>query len=821
MATDRFLIAPFDKESGLQRNVKPFLIPDSAFSELNNAYVFRGRVRKRFGSRWMGNTQLESRFRIKLPVKSNASTGNWSGKVPLCSYNLGLTDGTGAASGTVPGGTYGLGQYFIIGAETDTVTVLGTPGIMTRTGGSSTTHTFNTTTGAYVFAGAPANTAIYFYNLSPIATPAIGQMFSIGSEVFTVNALNVGVTPAPMLRSGSSTKATYDTLATAGGGSVVIEGSEKDKDVYFYPSLPVMGLQTFDNSNITDATLIGFDTRFAYTYSGGWDRLSGETAPGDARWSGNNSQFFWGCTWTGLTPDVKVFFTTNFNQAEPNNMRSLTGTTWKTFKPEVKSGHFMIAARIIVLFKNRLVAFNTWEGAAGTEVNYPNRARYSQVGSPLEATAWRQDIRGKGNAIDCPAEGHIVTVEFLKDRLIVFFQNSTWELVYVGNQAYPFAWQQINTELGVESVSSVVPFDKAVIGLGVVGIHACTGANVTRIDEKIPREIFAVHNKDEGPLRVYGIRDYYVEMVYWSIPDTSRSSTVPYPNRVLIYNYASGTWAYNDDSITCFGYYHPITPGVTWDSEVITWDSNLTWDSGALSAGFKQVVAGNQEGYTFIIDNDCTTNAPVLQITNMSVTGNNITITSIDHNLQQGDYVYLQDIVATGTLDDINDTIFPISNVTPHTFTIMTTTALTGVYQGNGTIARVSNISIKTKEYNFYMDSGRNAYISKIDFHVDRTTAGAIDVDYYVSTSSTPMLSLGSGTKLGTGTLTTSAYALAPFELKSTRVWHPIYLQAAGEVIQLHLKFNDTQMRDTVLRESGFQLHGMVFHSTPSSARLQ
>lgn len=743
MATDRFLIAPFDKESGLQRNVKPFLIPDSAFSELNNAYVFRGRVRKRFGSRWMGNTQLESRFRIKLPVKSNASTGNWSGTVPITAATV------------------------------------------------------------------------------PIATPAIGQMFSIGSEVFTVNALNVGVTPAPMLRSGSSTKATYDTLATAGGGSVVIEGSEKDKDVYFYPSLPVMGLQTFDNSNITDATLIGFDTRFAYTYSGGWDRLSGETAPGDARWSGNNSQFFWGCTWTGLTPDVKVFFTTNFNQAEPNNMRSLTGTTWKTFKPEVKSGHFMIAARIIVLFKNRLVAFNTWEGAAGTEVNYPNRARYSQVGSPLEATAWRQDIRGKGNAIDCPAEGHIVTVEFLKDRLIVFFQNSTWELVYVGNQAYPFAWQQINTELGVESVSSVVPFDKAVIGLGVVGIHACTGANVTRIDEKIPREIFAVHNKDEGPLRVYGIRDYYVEMVYWSIPDTSRSSTVPYPNRVLIYNYASGTWAYNDDSITCFGYYHPITPGVTWDSEVITWDSNLTWDSGALSAGFKQVVAGNQEGYTFIIDNDCTTNAPVLQITNMSVTGNNITITSIDHNLQQGDYVYLQDIVATDTLDDINDMIFPISNVTPHTFTIMTATALTGVYQGNGTIARVSNISIKTKEYNFYMDSGRNAYISKIDFHVDRTTAGAIDVDYYVSTSSTPMLSLGSGTKLGTGTLTTSAYALAPFELKSTRVWHPIYLQAAGEVIQLHLKFNDLQMRNTVLRESGFQLHGMVFHSTPSSARLQ
>lgn len=49
---DRFLIAPFN--SGLQANLKPFLIPEDAFSQLLNAYVFRGRVTKRFGERLMG-----------------------------------------------------------------------------------------------------------------------------------------------------------------------------------------------------------------------------------------------------------------------------------------------------------------------------------------------------------------------------------------------------------------------------------------------------------------------------------------------------------------------------------------------------------------------------------------------------------------------------------------------------------------------------------------------------------------------------------------------------------------------------------------------
>ncbi len=52
---DKFLIAPLN--SGLQTDQKPFLIPDDAFAELNNAYIFRGRVRKRFGATFMNTSQ--------------------------------------------------------------------------------------------------------------------------------------------------------------------------------------------------------------------------------------------------------------------------------------------------------------------------------------------------------------------------------------------------------------------------------------------------------------------------------------------------------------------------------------------------------------------------------------------------------------------------------------------------------------------------------------------------------------------------------------------------------------------------------------------
>ena len=72
MAYDKFLIAPLN--SGLETDRRPWLIPDEAFSRLRNAYNFRGRIRKRFGSELLQGSdavdpsieQLLSRLRINI-----------------------------------------------------------------------------------------------------------------------------------------------------------------------------------------------------------------------------------------------------------------------------------------------------------------------------------------------------------------------------------------------------------------------------------------------------------------------------------------------------------------------------------------------------------------------------------------------------------------------------------------------------------------------------------------------------------------------------------------------------------------------------------
>jgi len=726
MPSDRFMIAPFDK--GLQENVRPWLISDDAFAELTNAYVFRGRVRKRFGSQLMNSDKatavapLYSRLRIAL------SGG-------AC---VGITDGAGAATGTVPGAVFKIGQAFSIGDEIFTVTVLGAPGVMITTG-ASTTMTYNTTTGAYAFDGADATTQIYFY-----------------------------------------------------------------------PAEPVMGISTLEKAEINYERTIAFDTQFAYQYNGvSWERL------GTGVWTGTDYDFFWAINYRGSNDYDNLVFVTNNKVSE---MMYWDGTTWTAFAPVYNSAtaKTIKSARLIVSFKDRLLLLNTVEDVAGTNRSFPNRVRYSQNGTPVAANSFYANIPGKGDKIDAPTRQAIISAKVLKDRLIVFFERSTWELAYTHNDVEPFVWQELNAELGCESTFSIVPFDKAVLGIGDVGIHACNGMNVERIDKSIPDEVFSIHNKNDGVFRVHGVRDYSTELVYWTFPS---QNDVTYPNKVLVFNYKNNSWAFNDDTFTAWGYYQNQSD-ITWEISEKTWQETLEiWNSGVLESKFRQVIGGNQQGYVFIVSSNTSRNAPSLQLTNITNVGDEATIVMENHNLSAEDFVLIEN--AQG-ITSLNDKIYQVVIVDEDTVTVVENDGITGTYTGGGTAARVSRIDIRTKQYNFYVKKGKNALINKVNFYVDKTTNGQITVDSFPSASQVSLLDAGTANNsiVGTNILETTPYDTIPLEASQARIWHPIYLQAEGEVIQLRLYMNDKQMTDVDITSSDFQLNAMLFFAQPVG-RLQ
>lgn len=803
MAYDRFLIAPLS--TGLQTDLRPWLIPEDALTQLNNAYVFRGRIRKRFGSIYMFQTPLSSRLGVQLAS----------------------TDGGGTASGIVPGiiDPTRFGQAFSIGTEIFTVPITGTPVVMLDTG-SASTKTFNTTTGAYVFTGVSALTPIIFYPATPVmglANYELGPINNQPSFAWDTQFAYKFVT-TQWLRSTDGITPTWHGNDLNFFWVSNWSGFEADEVVMFVSNFQA----TIGTSPaLTDDPIWAFSDEFAVP---GWQPYS-------------------------YSPDATI---------NTENQQPFTVTqTRKTAVDGDTISSFVETARIVLPFKDRLILLNTIESTitdatpydptnhgtriasgvtpakynSGTTTNtaYVNRCRYSINGSPFAFNAFLQPkftykptttsadvfVSSGAGFIDAPTEEAIISAEFIKDRLIVYFERSTWELVYTGNQILPFVWQKINTELGAEGTFSVVPFDKVVLGIGNVGVHACSGANVERIDNKIPDEIFAIKNKNEGVKRVAGIRDYFTEMVYWTFPSNEENQSEKFPNQILVYNYKTGSWALNNDCITTWGYFEQQTD-ITWQSVQDTWENaDYTWNSGVIQAQFRQIIAGNQQGWVFIIAPDVARNAGVMQISNATAIGSTITLSIVDHTLNNGDYIYIEN---ASSVPGINGSIFSVTNLTPFDANKVTIQgSLGGTYAGGGTAARVSNIKIQSKQLNPYVSKGRNVYLAKVDFCVLRTSFGEITVFYSASSSELDMVqeAENSGCILGNSILETEAYTTVPFEKTQVRLWHPIYFQTEGEFIQFLLQFSDDQIRTPVIALSDFQLEGMIWHTMPTSSRLQ
>jgi len=832
--TDRFMIAPIN--SGVQTDLKPWLIPDDAFQTLNNAYVFRGRVRKRFGARVMNGSvdddvaQLHTRLRV----------------------NIGVTNGSGNFGPfTVPGATFAKGQMFSVGDAIFTVNALGTPAALLST--TAATGTYNTTTGSVTIANASINTNVYFYPATSVTGFVTYETSQINDELtyafdtqfayeYILNEWvmldNEGTSsPGASVWTGADYQfmwgKTWRGITNSESYLFVSNFKAADK-IRYYNGINwnyLAPLTSNTNRLLTGRLIVPFKNRLLVlnTVEAQYDGVSVGTSAGT---TGNfTTPVIGGYTYTYgryFVCGTNIYTITNVNPYVVVTSNYLTGTT-----PAATATFDNTTGVLTVIGNNTNASLPVlyFDPSTGVESSYVNRCRFSQNGNPVDPAynAWIETAAGLGGYIDAPTKEAITTCEFLKDRLIVYFERSVWELAYTSNQIIPFVWQQINTELGCESTFSVVPFDKVVLGVGNVGVHACNGSNVERIDQKIPDEVFKVANDNEGVFRVYGIRDYYTEMVYWTFPSEVEDSS--YPNRVLVYNYKNGSWAFNDDSITAFGYYQQ-QDAPTWGSSEETWEeSDSSWNEGVLQNKFRNVIAGNQQGFTFIVDPNDSSNCMALSITNVDLTATVgfMTITSINHNLQaisdfnapvQGDYVLIDNMVG---ISNANGIVYPVINVIDNnTFTVFNIDA-TGTYLGGGTIQRVSNINIVTKQYNFYVDQGRNALINKVDFLVDSTVNGQIVVDYQVSASSDLLLENfpPTNTILGTGILETSPYSSITLEATQDRLWHPVYLWAEGECIQLNMYMNDTQMRDLSIAHSDFVLNAMTFYAQPTSSRLQ
>jgi len=727
MTAKPYLIANI--RTGLERDVQPWLLPNDAFPNLEDCFMYRGRIERRKGYEFLG------RLVTFLGLATGAS---FSGTIP----NSPITPFTVFITVAVAGGTI---TFFDDGAGV----LIGNPG--------ANTGTINYATGAIVLNFVPA---------------IVGNV-----------------------------------------------------DVSFANNLPVMGLRTRDLDTPNVNQLIAFDTQKANLFSNSaqlFEDISFYKTTGTAfNWTGSNSQFFWTVNYLGAiwstngnfgfqnTPEATV-------PASGDGIRWYDGTGWVNFLPYVNNAHtvFLMGAQILVSYRNRLVALNTVEGTAyASPINFYQRARWSQNGTPYVASvappnqtsdndAWNSETIGKGGFIDAPTGEEIISAEFYKDTLIVYFEESTWQLRYTGNETLPFVWERINVDFGAESTFSTVPFDGGIISIGNYGIVSCDATGVKRIDQIIPDEVFQFHNGNDGPERVYGIRDYPRQLVYWTFPSSESNTT--FPNRVLVYNYLDGSYSFFNDSITCFGTYQSFND-TTWKLLNVGWQNYPSpWNSGVLQADYPQIVAGNQQG--FVLNNY---NGPgnIANGTSLTITG--ITqavpaiVTSVNHNMVEGTIITITDV---NGMTQLNGNQYQVSMpITANTFALqmlqpngswinVDSTAFTP-YAGSGFITIRNNFNVLTKTFNPFISNGDQVRLQWVDLYLETSPLMEFTMNVYLDENDNTPVQFD---------------FVAPTSPTLAKVWERMYVSAIGQFCQLEFTFDNEQMVDEAVSDGDVVIHAMM-----------
>lgn len=688
------LIAGFD---GLVKNVKPWITADKAFRSMINCYLYKTRVRKRFGSHLLGGSLNSAQLK----------------------YSIGITNPSGSFSTEI---TLSIGETIIVGSNRFIIT-----------------------------------------NIDPFTYVPTDPSITI---TYSSNTLTVQIDPP-----------------------------QPNIAINIAPGLPVQGLLLRETGEINFEDTVAFDTRKSYKHlNNQWVALGGEN-----NWSGDDSNFFWGVNYRGETAYQTYLYVVNYVAADGIKYLPNDSNDWVMIKPKTSDGE-LHTARLLVGFRDRLIALNTKELVDGAIRTFPARARWSQFGDPRNPDVSWLEAASRGGYRDAPTGQQIIGAKILKGHLIVYFERSTWELQYTGYDEYLFEWKQINSELGCESTFSTVPFDESILAIGNVGIHACNGIAVGRIDEQIPKEIYKIHNCCTSVERVHGIRDFVQEMVYWTVPYHRGNSR--FPNRILAYNYVEKAYSYFFDSFTCFGYYQRRRD-ITWSNAkdfYPNWRSaKESWQSGKSRSGFPDIIAGNQQGIVFVIDPQNNTNAPSLIVS--GVDGRKVTIK--DHNLTLYDYIRFE---STGLIVKINSVISEDQ--------IEVDTMLTSESAGD-MVRRVSNWYLKTKQFNPGTQVGLKFGFPHIDFLLDVTDNGEMTVDYIVNA--------GQGSNLSQIAVQDTFYGNMDLWSKPEMIddwtmieqeyaWHRYFPQAQGSFIQLIITMSDRQMRDWDIASEEFVLHAIILY---------
>lgn len=348
---------------------------------------------------------------------------------------------------------------------------------------------------------------------------------------------------------------------------------------------PCMGISTFTDDSASEVTLAASTTAI-FRWNTSEQRFQKLSVGGGVTLSGTDSDYFW---FEAFGPDA--FICNGLNKplkydpsASPPIV--LAGTDWSG------GGDLIYSAKACIRYKGRLLYFAIDDDNTGVK---QGRVRWTQIGNP---EGWDRST----DYLDAPTNDAFVTARLLGDRILVGFTREWWELAATGDPLDPFRWLRIPSEEGAVSLNCGVSFSEYVLFRSDVSISGIDGMGQSPVDDAIP-DLTVGWNPNAAEYTC-ATRYDQLRQVWWSYADRSEDK----PGHILVMQIEPGggrSWSvWTLSGVHCFGDTRNSS-NLLWDDVYETWDEvDWSWDSPAISAGFPQVLVGKRDGSVWIVTSD-------------------------------------------------------------------------------------------------------------------------------------------------------------------------------------------------------------------------
>ena len=774
---------------GLTTNPLAFNIDNDAFPKLYNFYSWRGRIKRKRGTFYLGQLEIQA-----ISVAS-----------PTLSWQLGpigTLDGSGNFSGNLitvfsfPAGITFVPESFNLSDGVNTYTEP-TPANGSLVGVVAGTGTINYATGDLTITGGnPGGTLVGNFSYYP-QLPVMGlRDFADASSTTNFplllafdkkNAYQLNQTPSEInFYNVTYYKATNTPFTWSGQDYNQFWTTNYSGCIWATNNVP--GMQYEPIASIVSGTVTTITTTLPMhdLITGDWVWFNEITDSDFTALNGNAYQitvtsstaFTIAVTTSGSTDMNDGIFQTltatspNVNSTgdgikwydhDPTAATGLPTTKnfgWVNFAPPLSSGdesisnlpagqYYLVGALAMQPFKDRLVFFKPWVKTSGsdTPIQLNSTIIWSWNGTPFyslplpntitsptvsrqtsDPTAYYVDMTGKGGFLSEGSSQSIVTISNNEDVILVGFTNHQTRLVYTSNDLYPFLFYTINRELGSSATFSAITLDRGALSIGTRGFIITSQTSCERFDLQIPDQVFTISANNNSLMRINSVRDFFKEWCYFSY--TPNSSSYTYPTQTFMYNYRDNTWAIFYENFTAHGNYYKSL-NYTWATlPYATWTEWVEpWGSATLDALFPSIVGGTPQGYV-LIKAQGTGEALSCTINNITASGLLTQITSTNHCVADNDYIQFQNILGMTAL---NGQIAKVVQIIDNNNFIVSSLFPAGTYLGLGQFSKLSRPSMQTKQFNFYWQQGRKVRLSAQRYLMDTTSSAQVTVNLYLS----------------------------------------------------------------------------------------